>query len=44
MADGRLAVLECNTAGEDVGPDSDCWLRLRYDGQISLYFLAARPA
>ena len=42
LADGRLAVLEYKTAGEDISPDSDYWLRLRCDGQISLYVLAAR--
>jgi len=42
LADGRLAVLEYKTAGEDIAPDADYWLRLRCDGQISLYVLAAR--
>jgi hypothetical protein len=42
LPDGRLAVLEYKTAGEDIGPDSPYWLRLRWDGQISLYILAAR--
>lgn len=42
LADGRLAVLEYKTAGEDIGPDSDYWLRLRCDPQISQYVLAAR--
>ena len=42
LGDGRLAVLEYKTAGEDIGPDADYWLRLRCDGQISLYVLAAR--
>lgn len=42
LPDGRLAVLEYKTAGEDVGPDSDYWLRLRGDAQISTYMLAAR--
>lgn len=42
LPDGRLAVLEYKTAGCDISPDSDYWLRLRYDGQISLYVLAAR--
>ena len=42
LPDGRLAVLEYKTAGEDIGPDADYWLRLRCDGQISLYVLAAR--
>jgi len=42
LSDGRLAVLEYKTAGEDISPDSDYWRRLRCDGQISLYVLAAR--
>jgi hypothetical protein len=42
LRDGRLAVLEYKTAGEDIAPDSEYWLRLRCDGQISLYVLAAR--
>lgn len=40
--DGRLMVLERKTTGEDVGPDSQYWLRLRIDPQIALYSLAAR--
>jgi len=39
--DGRLFVLERKTAGEDIGPDSDYWLRLRCDQQISLYVISA---
>jgi hypothetical protein len=42
LADGRLAVLEYKTCGEDIAPDSDYWLRLRCDPQISQYVLAAR--
>ncbi|MFB3894493.1 MAG: PD-(D/E)XK nuclease family protein [Phycisphaerae bacterium] len=42
LPDGRLAVLEYKTAGEDIGPEADYWLRLRCDGQISHYVLAAR--
>lgn len=42
LPDGRLAVLEYKTAGEDIGPDADYWLRLRCDPQISLYVLGAR--
>ena len=38
----RLVVLERKTTGQDIGPDSDYWLRLRCDQQISLYLLAAR--
>jgi len=42
LADARLAVNEVKTAGEDLSPDAEYWLRLRCDGQISLYVLAAR--
>ena len=42
LADGRLAVLEYKTAGEDISPESAYWLRLRCDPQISMYLLAAR--
>lgn len=42
LSDGRVAVLEYKTAGEDIGPDAAYWLRLRIDPQISLYVLAAR--
>ena len=42
LADGRLAVLEFKTAGEDIDPSSEYWPRLRCDGQISMYVLAAR--
>lgn len=42
LADGRLAVLEYKTAGEDIGVDSPYWLRLRVDPQISMYYMAAR--
>ncbi|WP_428937794.1 RecB family exonuclease [Fontivita pretiosa] len=42
LPDGRLAVLEYKTAGEDIATDSNYWLRLRCDGQISQYVLGAR--
>ena len=42
LPDARLAVLEYKTAGEDIAPDSEYWLRLRCDGQISQYVLATR--
>ncbi|MCE5280303.1 MAG: PD-(D/E)XK nuclease family protein [Planctomycetaceae bacterium] len=44
MDDGRLALLEYKTAGEDIGPNSDYWQRLHADSQLSLYILAARAA
>lgn len=42
LNDGRVAVLEYKTCGEDIGPDSDYWLRLRGDHQVSEYITAAR--
>jgi len=42
LSDGRIVVLEYKTAGEDIGPDSDYWLRLRCDLQLSQYVLGAR--
>ncbi len=42
MEDGRGAVLEHKLLSEDLGSDSDLWLRLRVDHQISLYVSAAR--
>jgi hypothetical protein len=42
LPDGRLAVIEHKTTSSDLSPESDYWLRLRCDQQISLYFLAAR--
>ena len=42
LSDGRIAIIEYKTSGEDVSPESAYWLRLRYDGQISMYVLAAR--
>jgi len=42
LPDERLAVLEYKTTSEDIAPDSDYWLRLRCDAQISGYYLAAR--
>jgi hypothetical protein len=42
LSDGRLAVLEYKTAGEDISPEAEYWQRLRCDAQISVYVLAAR--
>lgn len=42
LADGRKAVKESKTLGEDLGTDAPLWRRLRIDHQISLYVLAAR--
>lgn len=42
LEDGRGAVLERKLLGDNIGPDSDLWHRLRFDSQISLYVIAAR--
>lgn len=42
LEDGRLAVKETKLLGDDIGPDSDLWRRMRIDHQISLYIHAAR--
>ncbi len=42
LEDGRLAVKESKTSGEDIGTDAPLWRRLRMDHQISLYIWAAR--
>jgi hypothetical protein len=42
LHDGRLVLIEHKTAGEDIGPESDYWLRLRLNQQIMQYVLAAR--
>lgn len=42
LPDGCKAVIESKTAGEDISPDSDYWLRLRHDPQVAHYVIAAR--
>jgi hypothetical protein len=42
LHDGRLALVEHKTAGCDIAPDSDYWLRLRGNAQVMQYVLAAR--
>jgi hypothetical protein len=42
MNDGRLALIEHKSAGCDIAPDSDYWLRLRGNAQVMQYVLAAR--
>lgn len=42
IEDGRGAVKESKMLGEDIGPDSPLWRRLRMDHQISLYIHTAR--
>lgn len=42
LKDGRLCLLEHKTCGEDISPDGDYWMRLRFNPQIYQYVLAAR--
>jgi hypothetical protein len=42
LRDGRMAIREHKTTSDDISPESDYWLRLRIDQQISLYFMAAK--
>lgn len=42
MEDGRQAVKETKLFGDDIGPDSELWRRMRIDHQVSLYMTAAR--
>lgn len=43
-ADGRITLREYKTVGTSIAPDSDYWMRLRADYQISFYVNAARDA
>src|SRR5690606_36744924 len=38
----RLAIVETKTTADSIAPDSDYWLRLRFNGQLMQYVLAAR--
>jgi hypothetical protein len=42
LPDGRLALMETKTAGEDIGPDSDYRNHLLVNQQVSMYIAAAR--
>ena len=42
LHDGRLALKEDKTTKDSVAPDSDYWLRLRFNPQLLQYILAAR--
>ena len=42
LSDGRLCLLEHKTTGDSVEPDSEYWLRLRFNPQILQYVLAAK--
>lgn len=40
--DTRLAAKETKTTSDDISDGSDHWLLKRYDGQLTLYYIAAR--
>lgn len=42
LPDGRIAIREFKTTGDDISIASDYWQRLRIDHQISHYMIAAR--
>lgn len=42
MHDGRLALVEHKTTSSAIGPDSDYWIRLRFNPQVLQYVHAAR--
>lgn len=42
LTDGRLAIHEIKTTGDDITVGSDYWSKLRIDSQISTYFHAAK--
>lgn len=42
LADGRVAVIEAKTTGDSVAVDSDYWVGLRVDDQISRYLNSAK--
>ena len=44
LKDGRKAIVEHKTCGEDISPTSDYWLRLRYNVQLYMYIDAARKS
>jgi hypothetical protein len=41
-ATGQVLVVEHKTSGEDITPGGEYWLRLRMDGQVSVYFEGAK--
>lgn len=42
LVDDRLALVEHKTTSSDLAPDSDYWLRLRFNSQVYQYVVAAR--
>lgn len=41
LTDGRTVLVEAKTTGDSLSPESDYWLRLRFNSQVYQYFLAA---
>lgn len=41
LPDGRLALIEHKTVGENIAPGADYWKKLMMDAQISRYWMAA---
>lgn len=42
LQDGRLAIVEYKTTSDSLAPESDYWLRLRFNAQLLQYVVAAR--
>lgn len=42
LHDGRIALVEHKTTSEDISPDSDYWVRLRFNPQLLQYVEAGR--
>ena len=42
LTTGEHVILEYKTCGDDIGPNSDYWQRLRLDAQVSQYVLGAQ--
>lgn len=42
LLDGSIALIEHKTTSDSLDPDSDYWLRLRFNSQLCQYVLAAR--
>lgn len=42
LTDGRSAIIESKTTGDSVAPDSDFWMRLRFNMQVLNYVIESR--
>lgn len=42
LRDGRIALMEYKSTSRDFSPESDYWMRLHMDQQLSIYVIAAR--